>query len=181
MTILRSDDGTTFTAVTTPRTIGTGATEVDLPETCRWGLFVGGGGGSTLAHFSSVSGPAFDATVPPPAAPTGLAATAGDGQVGLDWADNAEADLRGYDVYRGGTKVNAALLTASSYTDTGLTNGVEVCYTVRAVGPGGESEDSASKCATPLLRACTSAPPSSSCVTSSWVTAFTTFGPVTNM
>ena len=43
------------------------------------------------------------------------------------------------------------------------------------------TSSSASKCATPLLRACTSAPPSSSNVTSSWVTVFTTFGPVTNM
>jgi hypothetical protein len=31
------------------------------------------------------------------------------------------------------------------------------------------------------VRACVAAPPSSSKLTSSWVTVFTTFGPVTNM
>src|SRR5688572_33042319 len=37
------------------------------------------------------------------------------------------------------------------------------------------------KCATPDFEAWVSAPPSSSIVTSSWVTVFTTLGPVTNM
>ena len=36
-------------------------------------------------------------------------------------------------------------------------------------------------CATPDLVACACAPPSASCVTSSFVTVLTTFGPVTNM
>ena len=40
---------------------------------------------------------------------------------------------------------------------------------------------STAKCATPEIRACVSAPPSSSNVTSSWVTALSTSGPVTNM
>ncbi len=41
--------------------------------------------------------------------------------------------------------------------------------------------ESWTKWATPDLDAWTSAPPRSSMVTSSWVTVFTTFGPVTNM
>ena len=41
--------------------------------------------------------------------------------------------------------------------------------------------DSCTKCATPEVPACVSAPPSRSIVTSSCVTVFTTFGPVTNM
>ena len=40
---------------------------------------------------------------------------------------------------------------------------------------------SATKCATPLLLACTSTPPSCSVVTFSRVTCFTTLGPVRNM
>ena len=40
---------------------------------------------------------------------------------------------------------------------------------------------SAEKCATPLLRVWVSAPPSSSLVTSSWVTVLITSGPVMNM
>ena len=39
----------------------------------------------------------------------------------------------------------------------------------------------AAKCATPLLALCVIAPPSSSLVTSSWVTVLMTSGPVTNM
>ena len=41
--------------------------------------------------------------------------------------------------------------------------------------------ESQAKCATPEVSWCVSAPPSSSIVTSSCVTVFTTFGPVTNM
>ena len=37
------------------------------------------------------------------------------------------------------------------------------------------------KCVTPLRELCVSAPPSCSLSTSSWVTAFTTSGPVMNM
>jgi hypothetical protein len=43
------------------------------------------------------------------------------------------------------------------------------------------SSESWTKWATPLTDACVSAPPSASIVTSSCVTVFTTFGPVTNM
>ena len=114
------------------------------------GLMMASGavGSSTEMTFGSVSGPSFGEVVTPPAKPTGLTAAGGDKQVTLDWADNADA-VQGYNVYRNGTKANAAPVTVSSYTDTGLTNGTQYCYTVRAVGPGGESADSDSKCATP--------------------------------
>ena len=39
-----------------------------------------------------------------PAAPTGLAATPGDTQVALNWNDNGESDLAGYNVYRSTTQ-----------------------------------------------------------------------------
>ena len=74
----------------------------------------------------------------PPAPPTGLVATAGNTQVALDWADNGEPDLAGYSVYQGTspggpyTKLNGSLLTSSSYTDTGLSNGTAYYYVVRA-------------------------------------------------
>jgi hypothetical protein len=41
--------------------------------------------------------------------------------------------------------------------------------------------DHAARWATPEVEACVSAPPNASMVTSSGVTVFTTFGPVTNM
>ena len=92
----------------------------------------------------------------PPAAPTGLVATPASAQVSLDWADNAEPDLAGYNVYRststGGpyTKVNGALVTVSNYTDTGLTNGTTYYYVVRAEDNGtNESGNSSEVSATP--------------------------------
>jgi RHS repeat-associated protein len=81
----------------------------------------------------------------PPAAPAGVTATAGDGLVSLDWADNAEADLAGYDVYRtsatGGAehKVNERRLSASRFTDFAVTNGTTYRYVVRATNKVGRT------------------------------------------
>ena len=95
--------------------------------------------------------------ITPPVAPTGLAATAGNLEVLLDWNDNAEADLDGYKVFRsttpGGpyTKVSAALLASSAYADTGLTNGTTYYYVVTTVDmAGNESANSGEVSATPL-------------------------------
>ncbi|MFH2051585.1 MAG: endonuclease [bacterium] len=97
-------------------------------------VFIGSGGGDTTA----------------PAAPTGLAANAGDGFVDLDWADNGEADLAGYTVYRaessGGpySALTGSLLASSAYTDNAVTNGTTYYYVVTATDvSGNESGDSA--------------------------------------
>jgi len=68
-----------------------------------------------------------------------LVATPSDAEVNLDWNDNSESDLNGYNVYRsltsgsGYTKINGSLLATSNYTDTGRTNGVTYYYVVTAV------------------------------------------------
>ncbi len=92
----------------------------------------------------------------PPVAPAGLAATAGDGAVSLDWNDNSESDLDGYTVYRatssGGpfSAVNSTLLTASLYNDTGLTNNTTYYYVVTASdNSSNESASSNEASATP--------------------------------
>ena len=78
----------------------------------------------------------------PPAAPTGLTALGANMMASLDWADNSDSDLAGYNVYRGTTsgvyaKINTSLVTASAYSDSGLTNGTEYYYVVRAVDTSG--------------------------------------------
>ena len=92
----------------------------------------------------------------PPAAPTGLSATAGDSEVSLDWNDNAESDFAGYNVYRSTTgggpydQLNAALVLTSDYVDSTAENGATYYYVVRAVDSmGAESGNSNEASATP--------------------------------
>jgi hypothetical protein len=73
----------------------------------------------------------------PPTGPGGLAATAGNGSVALDWANNTEPDLAGYAVHRSTTNgsgyaVIASGLAASAYTDNAAVNGTTYYYVVTA-------------------------------------------------
>ncbi len=94
----------------------------------------------------------------PPAAPSGVAATAGDQQVTVTWNANTETDLAGYNVYRGTelpvstteTPLNGAtLLTDTNYLDTGLTNDTTYHYVVEAVDTSGNKAVSDAVSATP--------------------------------
>jgi len=99
----------------------------------------GGGGGGTQATV--------------PAAPTGLAATAGSASVSLSWT--ASSGAASYNVYRGTTSGGesataiASGVTGGSYTDTGLTNGTTCYYKVAAVNGAGTSGFSNEASATP--------------------------------
>ena len=81
------------------------------------------------------------------ASPSGLSAIPGDAQVQLSW--DAATGASGYNVYRGGVKVNSAPVTSASYLDTGLTNGVTYSYQVTAIVNGRESAKSPAVSATP--------------------------------
>jgi hypothetical protein len=84
----------------------------------------------------------------PTAAPTGLTVTSeGDGEVALGW--NSTAGAAGYNVHRsplsggGWVRANLSPLTATSFTDTGLRNGLVYHYVVTALdAPGNESPTS---------------------------------------
>jgi len=95
--------------------------------------------GRYFGHLARVGVEEVASDGSPPAAPTGLEARAGDASVALDWADNGESDLAGYDVYHSTTaggpyaKLNTTPVTTSAYTDAGLTNGTTYHYVVRAV------------------------------------------------
>ena len=87
----------------------------------------------------------------PPAAPTGLQATAGNAQVGLSWT--ASSGATSYHVKRattnGGPYTQVAAPTTANFTDTGLTNGTTYFYVVSALNANGESGNSAQASATP--------------------------------
>ena len=72
-----------------------------------------------------------------PDAPANLIAVPGDGQVTLDWDDNTEDDLAGYEVYRTSTPGtdywNVRSVTESTFTDKYLTNGKSYYYIIKAV------------------------------------------------
>jgi hypothetical protein len=125
-------------------------------------LTSGGGSGNrypagTRVTFNRISGhrDAFNTTCPgdalyaqlpdlrrrsdrPPAAPRGLTATAGSSGIALDWADNSEPDLSGYEIYRattaGGpyTQISTNRVSASSYTDASVSEGTAYYYIVKA-------------------------------------------------
>jgi fibronectin type 3 domain-containing protein len=90
----------------------------------------------------------------PPAAPTGLTATAGNAQVSLNW--NASSGAASYNVKRsttnGGPYTTIATgVTSTSFTNTGLTNGTTFFFVVSAVNSAGESGNSNQASATPQL------------------------------
>ena len=109
----------------------------------------------STASVEATATPEGDTT--PPAAPTGLTATAGNNLVNLTWTANGEPDLAGYNLYRGTalggpyTRVNTPLITGTSYSDTNLTNGTPYYYVLRAVDSStNESGNSSEITATPV-------------------------------
>ncbi|MFH0908255.1 MAG: choice-of-anchor Q domain-containing protein [bacterium] len=85
-----------------------------------------------------------------PQPPAALNAVAGDIAVLISWAGSVEPDVRGYNIYRDGERLNAALLDGTSFTDVRLTNGKTYTYAVTAVDARGESTQSATVAATPV-------------------------------
>jgi fibronectin type 3 domain-containing protein len=128
---------------TTP--IATGITGASYTAT---GLTIGTTYYFTVAavNTSGVSAASNEASAMPlasPAAPTGLTATAGNGQVALSWT--ATAGATSYNVYEGtasgaeSTTPVASGVTATTYTVTGLTGGTAYFFTVAAVNTAGTS------------------------------------------
>jgi hypothetical protein len=79
----------------------------------------------------------FVPDITPPAAPTGLVATAGLEQVSLNWNDNTELDLAGYNIYRDFVSPPAvvtpiATVGASDYIDLAVSDGITYYYVVKA-------------------------------------------------
>jgi chitodextrinase len=116
--------------------------------------------GCGLVAILAGPGPAALAAVQAPQArilnpgpPTGLTATAGDGRVSLSWsppASNGGAAIIGYDVFEGGSAASG-LVSGTSFTVTGLTDGTTYAFTVDAVNDAElHSTQSAPASATPV-------------------------------
>jgi fibronectin type 3 domain-containing protein len=107
------------------------------------------------ASANSSEASATPVAPPPPAAPTGLQATAGSTQVGLTWT--ASSGATSYHVKRSTTNgsgyTQIAAPTAANFTDTGLTNGTTYYYVVSALNAAGEGANSSQASATPAAPA----------------------------
>jgi fibronectin type 3 domain-containing protein len=92
---------------------------------------------------------------PPPAAPAGLEALAGNTQVSLTWT--ASAGATSYHLKRsttnGGPYTQVSAPTAANFTDTGLINSTIYYYVVSALNSAGESANSSQASATPAAPA----------------------------
>lgn len=86
-----------------------------------------------------------------PSAPTGLSATAGNGQVTLSW--NTVSNATSYNVKRSTTSgsnfTTIGSTGSTSFTDTTVTNGTTYYYVVTAVNSAGESAPSSQVSAKP--------------------------------
>ena len=104
----------------------------------------------TSAPTSQVSA----TTIPIPVAPSNLTATvATSSQINLSWTASATPGVT-YTVLRNGTTV-ASGITATTYTDTGLTASTTYSYTVEAVNSAGTSPASNAATAATLAAGCT--------------------------
>jgi hypothetical protein len=94
-------------------------------------------------------------SLPPPTAPTGVTATAGNSQVTIGW--DSVSGATSYNLYYSTsssvTKLNGTKMSGvtSPYTKTSLTNGTTYYIVVTALNGGGESADSARVSATPII------------------------------
>ncbi|MEI9912524.1 MAG: PQQ-dependent sugar dehydrogenase [Bacteroidota bacterium] len=88
-----------------------------------------------------------------PATPTNLGAlNIGQTSFLLSWtASTDNIGVAGYDVYRNGTKINTALINATSYTVTGLTANTLYSFTVIAKDAAGNSSGSSTALAVTTL------------------------------
>lgn len=82
-----------------------------------------------------------------PATPLNLSASSDETSVSLDWDDNTDSDLQGYNIYRStdsGTNyvlLNTSVIVLSEYTDSNVVAGTTYYYVVTAVDTSSNESD----------------------------------------
>ena len=144
-------DGTTITTAdfeveTTDAHATVGTATYDTTDEV-WEIVVTAEDGSTTKTYKVTV-----TTKHTPAAPTGVAATAGNGQITVTWAapsDVGDSAITGYEiVVNNGTPISVGDVT--THTLTGLTNGTSYSITVAAVNNEGTGAASTAVSATPV-------------------------------
>lgn len=113
---------------------------------------------STTSPVTTVP-PPHPITGPVPGAPQDLSAMGGDGKVVLSWiapGPNKRSPVIGYDIYKGAspgqesqTPVNTSPVNTTTFSVSGLYNGMPYYFTVEAVSTNGNSTASNEVSATP--------------------------------
>ena len=104
---------------------------------------------------NSFSFDAIQVTPPPPAAPSGLSASAvSTNQINLAWTDNSTTET-GFKIERSTDQTNWTAVTTTaanvtSYSDTPIADGTRWYYRVRATDEGGDSANITADTTTPL-------------------------------
>jgi endoglucanase len=134
----RSADGTNWTQQGSTNSIS-------MSSTVLAGLALTSHNGSSLctAIFDNVTVPGWSNSLPPQA-PSGLAASAANWQVNLQW--RASSNAASYNVKRayvnGGPYTILTNVTSTNFTDSALVNGTNHYYVVSALNSAGESANS---------------------------------------
>jgi Polysaccharide lyase len=116
----------------------------------------------------------YSLTASAPNPPTGLTASAGDGQVTLSWtaATDPGGTVAGYYVFRNGSRV-ANVTSGTRYTDSAVTNGSNYSYYVQAYDSTGlASAASGTASASPAAAASSSSAPSQPGSSFDWYGSF---------
>lgn len=145
--IERSEDGTTFSALTTVGADVTAYNNTGLTESTTYYYRVSASNDAGTSIASNVANATTDAIPQIPAAPTSLSATpASSSAIDLVWADNA-SDEEGFNIERSSDGANFSALTTvganvTAYNDGGLTASTAYYYRVSAYNLAGTSATS---------------------------------------
>ena len=136
-TITGLNNGTSYSiTIKAVNNAGTGLASSAVSSTPSAGGGGGGGGGSSTI---------------PPGAPSSVSATPGDAQAAISWsvpASIGDSAITGYNVYNNGTLVTNTQST--SYTITGLSNGITNYVVINATNDAGEGSASSRVYYTPV-------------------------------